>query len=377
MIKTLFLFLLFISCKGLETKSKITPLFEPKTLKESLSSSGNNFLASDDKYVKFRFKIPLGQDMIGHYDYAAIMSEKNDDKNLSVFKKFLRKIKHAVYNMGIGIGVMNKVKISTDYEFPDLDSEFIKSVKINRIFVSLDQCSPQDFDCIDRYKKDKLSIQLLKSFFVNLSVATIEDRTKLETDFVEFLSASDFKKYEKMASNENALILNEHYRKENPQDQSMYYDITVAKLFKEDIDARIKNKIEPPSNKVFKFKTATNHVEVKRFFEKEEFKNIVKEVSLVGQTVYVELVDLKVQDRFFSTLNASGVDIVKLGVDVFERCTVDKCVDLSVNSMDLMAFLRKSPHIKFDTFLSLRKLKFGDFKYTGYVELEVALDLPM
>src|SRR5690606_7337877 len=174
MIRSLFLplsLVIFISCISLDEKSKITPLFQPKKLSETMSeknkdTSLQSLTTEENGYTKFRFKIPLSQDMIGHYDYSAIMEdEKLDAKKLGILKRFLVNIKHRVYNLGVGMGVMNKVRFSTDYQFPDFDSEFIKSVKIKRIFFALDQCSPQDFDCIDLAKKDKLSIKFLKSFF--------------------------------------------------------------------------------------------------------------------------------------------------------------------------------------------------------------------
>lgn len=374
--------ILIVSCNSFEEKSKITPLFQAKKLSETMAEknggNGQSLSSSKKNYVNFRFKIPLSQDMIGHYDYSAIMEdEKVDAEKMDIINKFLVNMKHKIYNLGIGMGVMNKVRFSTDYQFPDFDSEFIKSVKIKRLFFSLDQCSPQDLDCIDLATKDKLSIKFLKSFFVNLSVIQPHDDMTFLEEPISFLSKSEFKKFEKMAFESTPLIMNEEYRKSHIEDESIYYDVTVAKLSTSEIEKRIRNGEEPESNRVYKFKTSHNHVAVKRLFEGKAFSETVKEVSLVGTTVYVELYREELKDKFFKVINDTGVDIVKLGVDVFERCTIDKCIDLNVTNMDLMPLIRKNPHIKFDTFLSLKKLKYGDFKYNGYVELEVSLDLPL
>src|SRR5690606_14256002 len=136
---------------------------------------------------------------------------------------------------------------------------FIKSVKIKRLFFSLDQCSPQDFDCIDLATKDKLSIKFLKSFFVNLSVIQPHDDMKFLEEPISFLSKSEFKKFKKMAFESTPLIMNEEYRKSHVEDESIYYDVTVAKLSTSEIEKRIKNGEEPESNRVYKFKTSHNH----------------------------------------------------------------------------------------------------------------------
>lgn len=370
--------LLFASCEAFKEKSEIDPLFEPKRLSETMSqrnglSSANG---SSENLVTFKIKIPLAQDMIGHYDYAAIMKfDKESTERVGFIKKFFRNIKHRTYNLAIKLGVKNKVRISMDYEFPELDSSIIKSVKAKRIFFSLEQCMPHDYDCIALEKKDKLSVKILDSLFLNLSAIQSHDDMAYLDEPIQFPSKREFKRYEKKAFSGVNLLLDEEYKRDNPTDDSIYHDVTVASLSTKEITKHMKQKTAE-QDKIFRFKVSKNHGQVKQFFEREEFKSVVRDVSIVGSTIYTELYAYNLKEKFFSIINNTGVDIINMGVDVFDSCTIERCVELNVPDMDLMPLIQKSNRIKFDTFLGLKRLKYGDFKYNGFVELEITLDLP-
>lgn len=368
---------LFVSCEAFKEKSEIDPLFEPKRLSETMAQRNGQagVDGANGNLVNFKIKIPLAQDMIGHYDYASIMNFTQPQEEVGIIKRFFRNIKHKTFNLAIKLGVKNKVRISMDYEFPELDSSIIKSVKAKRIFFSLEQCSPHDYDCMHLDKKDKLTVKILDSLFLNLSAIQSHDDMSYIDEPIQFPSKKEFKQFEKKAMSGVNLLLDEDYKNENPMDESIYHDVTVASLSTKEITKHMKQK-KNDQDKIFRFLVSRNHGQVKQFFEREEFKSVVKDVSIVGSTIYTELFSYNLKDKFFSIINQTGEDIIAMGVDVFDSCTLEKCVELNVSDMDLMPLIEKSNRIKFDTFIGLKKLKYGDFKYNGFVELEITLELP-
>ncbi len=81
------------------------------------------------------------------------------------------------------------------------------------------------------------------------------------------------------------------------------------------------------------------------------------------------------KDRFFEVFEKNAYTVESLGINSFDKCDQLKCADLQVEDYNLVPLLEKSNIVKFDTFLALDGLEFNDFRYKGYVELEVKLDL--
>jgi hypothetical protein len=52
-------------------------------------------------------------------------------------------------------------------------------------------------------------------------------------------------------------------------------------------------------------------------------------------------------------------------------------VELEVEDINLAPIMAKHPTLLIESFISVQNLGYNDFKYGGYIEIEVELDLPI
>jgi hypothetical protein len=371
--------LVFISCGGksigdrMKADTKINPLFAPKTINQKM---GNG------EFVVTTIKVPLTQDTVGSYDFAEIMEDESvNERSRGFLKRLWSGFKYKIYNAGIKLGVSNRVRYSTDYDdFPEIDPEFIKAVKVKKIFFAIEPCHPKDKECITRNEREPVTFRFLDKFFVNLSIVRPGDDKSYLEEPLTFLSKGDFKKFSRKAFDQIPFRFEQLANDDGEIIDDAFYDVNIAR-FENTRSARSYHENVRDNGKVFMFKidnrNGSNAIELKHFFKSEPFKGIVKDVTLVGDTLYLELVHQAMRQSFFNIMNTEEPDIRNKGVIQFEGCSFINCIDLKVNQLNLVPMLQRSSHIKFDTFLSLRHLDINDFKYKGFIEIEVKLNIPL
>ncbi len=164
--------LLLLSACEIKEKSQIKPMFEPKKLTE---------LYGDGEVMTFNVKIPLGQDMVGEYDASEIIEDKTiDEEKKPLVRKFLDGIKYKIYNTAVQFGISSKYKFDFYYKFPEIDSQYIKSAKVKRIFFALENCVAGDENCRRLEKKREVTFKFLDQFFMNLSPITEEEALAMD-----------------------------------------------------------------------------------------------------------------------------------------------------------------------------------------------------
>ena len=60
-----------------------------------------------------------------------------------------------------------------------------------------------------------------------------------------------------------------------------------------------------------------------------------------------------------------------------DTCIYSNCIDLEVEEFNLVPILSVNPNLKIDTYVSVKSLGNTDFKYNGFIEIELELDLPL
>lgn len=118
--------------------------------------------------------------------------------------------------------------------------------------------------------------------------------------------------------------------------------------------------------------------EAKKYFKQYKYKEIVKDTTLIGKSLYIELNDssgMKTFEQFYKR----DQRYIENHLDVYvkEKCGRNNCLDLEVTDMNLVPLLIESPKINLDTYLSIQSIGRTDFKYNGFIEVEVELDLPI
>ena len=125
------------------------------------------------------------------------------------------------------------------------------------------------------------------------------------------------------------------------------------------------------------YKSKYRKVEIKQHFKQDAFDGVVKDITLLGDNLVVEIYTPEQRADFFRVLSSTVENVDELDIKSFEGCSYINCTTIDVNSINLVPLLEENHQVKFDTFLELRYLEINDFLYNGYVEIEVKLDLPL
>lgn len=380
----------FISC-SIEQKSEIQPFAEAKTLSDKLEKVSGK----DGNGIVVNIKIPLTKNTIGHYALDDIMNpdeqtegepqvttdeaqlENLPEKKKGTFKRMIESLKYNIYNMGLGIGLSNRVSYSTEYLFPDLDPTYFKEVRVEKIFFALEPCAKTDKDCQQRQANKPISLMFLDKFFVNLSTVDEESEKDVIEDPLQFLNKDIFKKKVNRAWGTQPINFNSFKNDSGEIPDHVFKNINVARFSNsKKTRKKIRENIRDNGRMYIARVEKNRIIDVKDFLERDEFKGIIKDITILGRSIYIELYHSQLKDKFFKTINEIVVDVRKYGVEDLSGCTNLNCANLTVNPIDLVPMIQKSGRIKIDTFLSLKHLDWNDFKYSGYIEIKVKLELP-
>lgn len=371
----------------MEGSSKITPFAESKTLSDKLEGVG----VRDGEGIVVNFKIPLTMNTIGHFALDDIMNpdaegepevtvdeeelEKLPEEKQNIFKRMIKSFKYNIYNMALGMKISNRISYSTDYEFPDLDPEYFKEVRVKKIFFALEPCSENDKDCLQRQADRPVSFKFLDKFFVNLS--SVSENSEEIKEPLLFLKKDEFKKKIKRAWGSQPLNFKSFKDKNGEIPDHVFHNLNIAKMEGANKSNRAQSKNIRDNGNIFIARVQTDKLNhVKYLFEHSDFEGIIKDITILRSSIYIELFHSKLREKFFDTLKTVTNDIRAEGVEDLSGCTNLNCANLSVNPIDLVPMLQKSKKIKIETFLSLKRLDWNDFKYSGYIEIDVKLQLP-
>ena len=154
----------------------------------------------------------------------------------------------------------------------------------------------------------------------------------------------------------------------------LYRDAVPSEFF-----AQISADQSPLAQKMFIFRIEGRYREAKKYFQKEKFNRIVKDTTMIGRSLFVEL-NSEIQRSEFLRLIAQNEDKAQDYFDIYkiETCNLSNCLDLDALPVNMGPLLSTGKDVRIDTWLSIRSLGSRDFKYNGYIEVEVVLkNLPI
>jgi len=374
----------------IQSENKINPLFEAETLSDAYG---------DGKLFTVTLKVPLTKDSLGSYDFSDVMDNEDlDDSNRSLFKKFFDTIMYNLANFSFKFGQKNKYSYTTGLEFPEIDPQYVKEVRVKKLFFSLEDCDPLDEECVKKSASKPPSLNFLKSFFLNISPLKEDEEILLTEGVFKEWNRGKFNKVHAKAfeqeyfdnffeyyTNLQEKFDRSHIHRTVQDDQdlkdSMFENLNVARLSNTKKRSRsIENQRD--NGKIFLFRlrkdiTKYRKAQIKKHFKQESFKEVVNDLTILGDNLVVELKDKDLRADFFRILSSSVENVDELDIKSFEGCSFENCANIDVNSINLVPLLEKSYKLKLDTYLELRFLQINDFLYNGYVELEIKLDLPL
>lgn len=359
-------FILGIGCE----KSEIEPMFEKKKLSE---------IYGDGEVMTLKVKLPLSQDTLGIYDASEVLEDDSlNAEEAGFLRELWNGIKYKFYDTAMVFGFSNRIKYSFDYEFPELDSEYVKSVRVNKIFFALESCPESDRECVRREEKKPVTFKFLDKFFMNLSIAPATEELNIEGKEY-FVTKDQFEDAEDKAFASRAKALESRRDENGFFEPDAFRNLNIAAF--ENDSSRFKNKEAARKlGRVFLLRLQRNlskgqTLDLVKHFKSDRYDSVVNDFSLIGRNIYLELYSGEKKKEFFSILAAEMGSVENLGIESFEQCDLSKCASLNPNKSNLVPMLERSNRIRFDTFLSLKSVEKRDFRYNGFVELEVQLDL--
>jgi hypothetical protein len=397
-----------ISCKE---SSSIKSLAEVKTISDRFETQESR----GTKSITIPIKISLTQNLLPRYDLQDILDDvdstdaDNDAgnetvdttdaldklpvKQRSLIKRLKDAFKYKLYNLGLRVGIENTYKISFAYdEFPELDSKYIKSLKMKKLFFAIEPCDKEDTECQVKLKGKPSTLFFLEKFFLNISAL----QTPRDLEFLDLpqpvigsIGQSDFNAAVKKANGKQPVNFSDHIDPASGKvDGNVFYDLNVAtfdnaknrkKLKKlQKLKKRKERKNIRDDGKTFIARINKHQIlEAKNFFDKPIFKSIVKDMTFMKKSLFIELHSPKMRREFFKAVNSQQKTLRDVGVYEIEGCTLMTCTEVKVNPINLVPMFERSNKIKFDTYISVNELDSNDFRYSGYLELEVKLELPL
>lgn len=150
-------------------------------------------------------------------------------------------------------------------------------------------------------------------------------------------------------------------------------DVTPLQL-----SEKISSEQSPTVANMVIFRLNSKFKEAKKLFVSPKLKGFVKDVSVIGKSIYVELRSASFREAFLKKIGKDN-DYRSSGLDIYsvDSCINANCIDVDANDFNLVPILAVNPKLKIDTFLSIKTLGSFDFKYNGFIEIEVELDLPL
>lgn len=132
------------------------------------------------------------------------------------------------------------------------------------------------------------------------------------------------------------------------------------------------------SKKMFILRLEGEPILAKKFLKHKRFDHLIEDMTLIGRSLFIELKH-KEQERKLLEIMKRHIYELEDSVEIYkvDKCSNINCLDLNGADLNLVPFLAKGSKIMLETVLSVRSLSANDFKYSGFVELEIVLDLPI
>lgn len=177
-----------------------------------------------------------------------------------------------------------------------------------------------------------------------------------------YLKSSSFKKLLKRINSKGDYIFADLRKKAKPQD----------------IFEVISTEQSPTVAKMIILRLNSKYRETKKFFAQDKFKLLIKDTTMIGRSLYIELNDVKDRSAFLSMIDHEN-NYEKINLDIYkmDSCIHSNCIDLEVERFNLVPLLAVNPQLRIDSYISIKALGSADFKYNGFIEVEVELSLPL
>lgn len=402
-------------------RSKIKPLFDSETLAQRYG---------DGEKLKVKIIIPLTEDTIGYYDVQNILElPVLDDRQRNFVETISDKFKLTLYQSAITFGLSSKVKFSSSLDLFSFDPEYFEAVNIKKVYFTVEECDSENQDCNNKGREHQ-NIEFVDSMFVNAKFLKKYE----EVEQVSVLGDGDFesearkvfidederrevskdsatiikyKNYSKLIDQKNVLLRKGYIKifediigsrrdikkflsqKAFEKDIKVIRDIrhgTKSKMRKgfmvrlhdhissEMFWEKVKKELYPLANKVvvIRVKDKASIIKYKKLLKQEVHARYIEDVYIAGNSLFVDLKTEDTKQDFLKQL-IQDRDFFSEEIAKVDSCQKMNCLSPQLTSENLVHYMTERSAIQFDFYMSLNSLNISDFKYNGFVELEITL----
>lgn len=438
---TVMVFVLLSGCKfkemldnDFQSESKITPIAPAESLSERFGDGESTSYTlkiplSESSIGYFDIDEVLGNEDLNRDNY-------------NIFTRIKNGFKRALFNLVVKLGISNKVKFSTYFELPEIDPKYIQSAQVKKVFFTTEDCRPEESDCNDIQSRssnfnfvDTFFVNILsedepegitdddliqevssaefesavsRSFSQNLTTAsdkllgfnaeTEEIVANNEINILKFSNVVPQIDLDTSQIRDDDRDLTFHVRKDKTRLKNyfklerfshlikrafavregvriqLYRDAKPSEIFK-----IISKDQSPLTQKMMIFRLKGKYIEAKKYFQHERFKPFVEDTTMIGRSLFVELKKPEMKSEFIKMLSASDHNAIQ-HFDLFkmQTCAASNCLVLDALPVNMAPLLNSGKDVRIDTWIEVRTLSSVDFKYNGYIEVEIVLrNLPI
>ncbi|MBY0517679.1 MAG: hypothetical protein K2P81_12260 [Bacteriovoracaceae bacterium] len=352
-MKIIFIILLLGVASSCGQKSKVTPLFKAIPLKES---------HGDGQYAVFTVKLPLSDQSIEVYNSP--IDPNSGLSKVPLLGDVLRMLTQATFNMGASLG-LGKSRISINQPIPDLNSPYLKSLVVKRVFFHIDQ----------KNILEEARPPGIWGRFRNL----LRGRTALDFSFIRELKIRlKMDKEEGEPVDFTPTITTDDQVNEKPEANALPDEFEPIELlhYRRKYRSQVLRNSERGS--MFVIYTQTP-VQVRAFLRRDpELAALIKEIVIVNKSIVLELTGKQLEsEKFFQLLEKYEKEMEQSGITKINDCDDDTCMDVRVNDQNMLPILLQGNKLKIETIIDSSKVPPKSFQLKGFVEFEVKLDVPL
>jgi hypothetical protein len=349
--------LVLIALVSCGQKSKVDPLFKAIPLSQS---------HGDGKYAVFTVKLPLSEESIDVYDSP--IDPNSGVGRVPLLGDALRFITQSVFNLGANLG-MGRSQITINQPLPDLNSPYLKSLSVKRVFFHIDQ-------------KNVLADERPQGLIARLR-ALIRGGTALDFSFIRELKIRlKMDKGDPTPESYVPEIITEEIENRRRRDdegvavvEDEFQPVDLLHYLRKYRSDVLRNSERGSMFVVYSEKP----VAVRAFLRRHpELSVLIQELVIVNKSLVIELKGKEmVSEKFFHLLERFEADVETSGITKIDGCDDDTCMDVKVNEQNMLPFLTQGNKLKIETIIDASKVPPQSFRLKGFVEFEVKLDVPL
>lgn len=345
-------------------------MFEAISLKDS---------HGDGKHTILTIKLPLSDNSIDSYDSP--IDPITGVARIPFLGDMLRLVTQATFNFGAGIG-FGKTHLTIKQPVPNLDTPYINSISIKRVFFHIDQTKADPNPRVNFFYRLRniirgstaLNFNFIREMKINMKITKEGEPVDYIPEILENTRLSP------IASDSKDIIEFLRYNRRSRQEVLNEKTATHTLVVYSPFPSRVRSFIKRSSilSKYVKNMDVVNKslfIELKQEYEVPDSQKI--EPSQFQELFGVETPFESKVKEFTFLFEKESAGMAQVEVTKMIPCSSLTCMDVKVNNQNLLPLLLQGDRLNIETLIDASRVPPRSFMLKGYIEFEVKLDLPL